>query len=193
MNPSTSAAIHAPFPLLSSQASPRETSRASHLGGGSLSCLGSRRRVLSTAYVNVYHMLRNGKGFATCKTPAAKSKADLHPAHWRGFALRSSARIGYCAAHGQLAEWSKAHAWKVCRRETVSRVRIPHCPPLALAKAFSRCDCGRNFALFSRVMRVGLSTDPCVGRPGTGLSGPIFSGPDDCVILVNSWQETDFY
>jgi hypothetical protein len=32
-------------------------------------------------------------------------------------------------AHGQLAEWSKAHAWKVCRRGTVSRVRIPHCPP----------------------------------------------------------------
>ncbi len=31
--------------------------------------------------------------------------------------------------HGQVAEWSKAHAWKVCRRETVSRVRIPVCPP----------------------------------------------------------------
>ena len=30
---------------------------------------------------------------------------------------------------GQVAEWSKAHAWKVCRRETVSRVRIPVCPP----------------------------------------------------------------
>jgi len=28
-----------------------------------------------------------------------------------------------------VAEWSKAHAWKVCRRETVSRVRIPVCPP----------------------------------------------------------------
>ncbi len=31
--------------------------------------------------------------------------------------------------NGQVAEWSKAHAWKVCRRETVSRVRIPVCPP----------------------------------------------------------------
>jgi hypothetical protein len=28
-----------------------------------------------------------------------------------------------------VAEWSKAHAWKVCRRVTVSRVRIPVCPP----------------------------------------------------------------
>ena len=26
--------------------------------------------------------------------------------------------------NGAVAEWSKAHAWKVCRRETVSRVRI---------------------------------------------------------------------
>ena len=31
--------------------------------------------------------------------------------------------------HGQVAEWSKAHAWKVCRRGTVSRVRIPLSPP----------------------------------------------------------------
>jgi len=28
-----------------------------------------------------------------------------------------------------VAEWSKAHAWKVCRRGTVSRVRIPLSPP----------------------------------------------------------------
>ena len=30
---------------------------------------------------------------------------------------------------GQVAEWSKARAWKVRRRVTVSRVRIPSCPP----------------------------------------------------------------
>ena len=30
---------------------------------------------------------------------------------------------------GAVAEWSKAHAWKVCRRGTVSRVRIPLAPP----------------------------------------------------------------
>jgi len=28
-----------------------------------------------------------------------------------------------------VAEWLKAHAWKVCMRETVSRVRIPPPPP----------------------------------------------------------------
>ena len=29
-----------------------------------------------------------------------------------------------------MAEWLKAHAWKACRRATVSRVRIPLSPPL---------------------------------------------------------------
>ena len=37
----------------------------------------------------------------------------------------------FCRAPGEVAEWSKAHAWKVCRRETVSRVRIPLSPPFA--------------------------------------------------------------
>ena len=31
--------------------------------------------------------------------------------------------------YGGVAEWLKAHAWKVCMRETVSRVRIPPPPP----------------------------------------------------------------
>ena len=31
---------------------------------------------------------------------------------------------------GGVAERSKAHAWKVCIRETVSRVRIPPPPPI---------------------------------------------------------------
>jgi hypothetical protein len=39
---------------------------------------------------------------------------------------------GVNARYGQVAEWSKAHAWKVCRRVTVSRVRIPVCPPLTI-------------------------------------------------------------
>src|SRR5262245_41670260 len=30
---------------------------------------------------------------------------------------------------GGMAEWSKAHAWRACRRVTVSRVRIPLPPP----------------------------------------------------------------
>ena len=32
---------------------------------------------------------------------------------------------------GEVAEWLKAHAWKACIRETVSRVRIPLSPPEA--------------------------------------------------------------
>ncbi len=34
---------------------------------------------------------------------------------------------------GEVAEWSKAHAWKACRRAVVSRVRIPSSPPLKAA------------------------------------------------------------
>src|SRR5689334_9971932 len=37
-----------------------------------------------------------------------------------------------CAPPGGVAEWFKAHAWKACIRETVSRVRIPPPPPLRL-------------------------------------------------------------
>src|SRR5690606_10379210 len=57
-------------------------------------------------------------------------------------------------------------------------------PPLAPAKAFSRSGCGRIFSLFSRVMRVGLSTAPAARWPRSGLSGPIFSGPLDCAHSV---------
>jgi hypothetical protein len=32
-------------------------------------------------------------------------------------------------AYGEVAEWSIAHAWKACLRETVTRVRIPLSPP----------------------------------------------------------------
>ncbi len=37
---------------------------------------------------------------------------------------------------GEVAEWLKAHAWKACIRETVSRVRIPLSPPINLFKLF---------------------------------------------------------
>jgi hypothetical protein len=39
------------------------------------------------------------------------------------------ARAPYAARDGGVAERLKAHAWKVCMRETVSRVRIPPPPP----------------------------------------------------------------
>ena len=90
-----------------------------------------------------------------------------------------------------MAEGLKAVVLKTTVRESVPWVRIPPAPPLALAKAFSRSGCGRIFPLFSRVMREGLSTGPCAGRLGSGLSGPIFSGPVACALLVNFLQGTD--
>ena len=42
-----------------------------------------------------------------------------------------------------------------------------------------------DFSVFSRVMRERLSTVFGARRPGSGLSRPIFSGPDDCADLVN--------
>src|SRR5690606_33314123 len=62
----------------------------------------------------------------------------------------------------------------------------PSPPPLAPAKAFSRSGRGRIFSLYSRVMREGLSTGHGARWLGSGLSGPTFSGPDDCADLVNS-------
>ena len=44
-------------------------------------------------------------------------------------------RIDARASAGEVAEWLKAHAWKVCIRETVSRVRIPLSPPAVPLKS----------------------------------------------------------
>ena len=82
--------------------------------------------------------------------------------------VRAAHRPGLAPAGGpcgEVAEWSMAHAWKVCRRGTVSRVRIPLSPPLALEKPFSRSDWGRIFPLFPRVMREGLNTAPASAGP----------------------------
>ncbi len=37
--------------------------------------------------------------------------------------------------YGEVSEWLKEHAWKVCIRESVSRVRIPPSPPYSNEKA----------------------------------------------------------
>ena len=39
-------------------------------------------------------------------------------------------------------------------------------------------------------MREGLSTGDGAGWAGNSLSGPVFSGPDDCAELVNCFQGT---
>ena len=62
---------------------------------------------ISTAERRI-EILLNFARFTPCTPPAGHVKHPLN---------------------GQVAEWSKAHAWKVCRRETVSRVRIPVSPP----------------------------------------------------------------
>ncbi len=49
--------------------------------------------------------------------------------------------------NGEVAERSKAHAWKACRRETASRVRIPVSPPLRHRTAHA--DCRRGFSVRS--------------------------------------------
>ena len=71
------------------------------------------------------------------------SKIVKHP-------LEPLPRIGLNAQNGEVAEWSKAHAWKVCRRGTVSRVRIPIDPPLAHSKPDMRSLTGPLFFLFQR-------------------------------------------
>src|ERR1700681_4724915 len=43
--------------------------------------------------------------------------------------LKKSAPAVKTGGVGGVAEWLKAHAWKACIRETVSRVRIPLPPP----------------------------------------------------------------
>jgi hypothetical protein len=56
-----------------------------------------------------------------------RERGLLAPAPWP--VLSPSARVLYEARDGGVAERLKAHAWKVCMRETVSRVRIPPPPP----------------------------------------------------------------
>ena len=45
--------------------------------------------------------------------------------------MSGSSRALPCRLTGEVAEWLKAHAWKVCKRETVSGVRIPLSPPVS--------------------------------------------------------------
>ena len=53
-----------------------------------------------------------------------------------------------------MAEWSKARAWKVRRRVTVSRVRIPSCPPLSLVETDDGALWGPFFFWFQRGLAV---------------------------------------
>ena len=56
-------------------------------------------------------------------------------ARQRAFGARPSEKtsVRLVRTCGGVAEWLKAHAWKVCIRETVSRVRIPLPPPVLVS------------------------------------------------------------
>jgi hypothetical protein len=84
-------------------------------------------------------------------------------------------------------------AWQSMTVSRKGSTAVAFPPPLALSKAFSRSGCRRIFPLFSRVMREGLSTALASGWPGSGLSGPVFSGPHDCHIPVSSIYAIDFH
>lgn len=83
----------------------------------------------------------------------------------------------------------RSRAVETCTGESWAREPFP--PPLAPEKLFSPFGCGRIFSLFARVMREGLNTGPGARRDDSVLSGPIFSEPHDCGILVNSLQGTE--
>jgi hypothetical protein len=100
--------------------------------------------------------------------------------------FRAPAENATAAGDGEVPEWSIGAVSKTVVRFCVPRVRIPLSPPLALAKAFSRSGRGGIFPLFSGVMREGLSTGVGAGRSESVLSAPIFSGPVNCAVLVNS-------
>ena len=89
---------------------------------------------------------------------------------------------------GGVPEWLNGTVSKTVVRASVPRVRIPPPPPIYLEEYFYRSGSGRIFLLLPRVMREGLSTGPGSRRPGSGLSGAIFSGPHDCGDLVNFAQ-----
>ena len=42
--------------------------------------------------------------------------------------------------HGEMSEWLKEHAWKACKWETVSGVRIPVSPPVTVIRTIGRCE-----------------------------------------------------
>src|ERR1700744_327678 len=73
-----------------------------------------------------------GLGFAILirkKRHPARAKTGPEPGHSQAACGERRGSISRGSQCGQVAEWLKAHAWKVCNGESRSRVRIPLCPP----------------------------------------------------------------
>ncbi len=95
-----------------------------------------RGRAASTSGAAARRQLRRG---TLLLSAGCARRAEHYSA--RSFAMRRSAgnlpalRLegtsvqSFSEKCGGVAEWLKAHAWKVCMRETVSRVQIPLPPP----------------------------------------------------------------
>ena len=64
---------------------------------------------------------RVSRGSGTRMVPQAPGRAEPHG--------KLALRIPDRSRAGEMAEWLKAHAWKACIGETLSRVRIPLSPP----------------------------------------------------------------
>src|SRR5215469_4993843 len=91
-----------------------------------------------------------------------------------------SAPLRSSLPHGEMAEWLKAHAWKACIRETVSRVRIPVSPPFFQCIIKGRPICGGEGCLCRRCHCIWLQSNrkteccecvvgrECWARPGDG-------------------------
>ena len=65
-----------------------------------------------------------------CGAKTYSQKIGRRPFPFDFFCILPAVLYAPFGAFGEMAEWSKAHAWKVCiPRETVSWVRIPLSPP----------------------------------------------------------------
>lgn len=83
-----------------------------------------------------------------------------------------------------MLEWLKRHAWRACKRETVSRVRIPH--SLRSKKVFMKT------LFFTNVVLLVICAFFFLGCP-YGSEVPIDSTPEAPIIkdLIGTWAESD--
>ena len=99
--------------------------------------------------------------------------AAKHGSHARMLSCESTNRF----PSGEMAEWLKAHAWKACIGETLSRVRIPVSPPFrinnlwilsgnerhsSLSIPSSLQSCGSEGLLSFSIIRSGVGLDSSV-------------------------------
>lgn len=105
---------------------------------------------------DVRRRLPRGSG---CSISLASRRIDLR---------RTAKALGQCRGHGQVAEWSIAHAWKACVGESLPRVRIPLCPPHIPLKYNGFPRLGKFCRHFRDIQTLG---------DGNFVSAPVFPTP----------------